>query len=90
MVSEVVCAGHIVGTRQRRPIPGQVAAFEHWDKPKTVSDLRGYLGFYYYLGYIRIFAEHAAPMTAMLKGNREESKKGPGRLWSRTMSPTLL
>ena len=43
-VSEVVFAGHVVGTGQRKPIPGKVAAIEHWEKPKTVSELRAYLG----------------------------------------------
>ena len=76
-VSEVVFAGHVVGNRQRKPIPGKVAAIEHWERPKTVSDLRAYLGFCnYYSGYIKMYAEYAAPMTTMPKGNREETKKG--------------
>ena len=75
-VSEVVFAGHVVGNGQRKPIPGKVAAIEHWEKPKTVSELRAYLGFCnYYSGYIKMYAEYAAPMTTMLKGNREETKK---------------
>ena len=76
-VSEVFFAGHVVGNGQRKPIPGKVAAIEHWEKPKTVSELRAYLGFCnYYSGYIKMCAEYAAPMTTMLKGNREETKKG--------------
>ena len=76
-VSEVVFAGHAVGNPQRKPIFGKVAAIEHWENPKTVSELRAYLGFCtYYSGYIKMYAEYAAPMTAMLKGNREETKKG--------------
>ena len=34
-VSEVVFAGHVVGNGQRKPIPGKVAAIEHWEKPKN-------------------------------------------------------
>ena len=57
--------------------PLRVAAIEPWEKPKTVSELRAYLGFCnYYSGYIKMYAEYAAPMTTMLKGNREETKKG--------------
>ena len=42
-----------------------------------VSELRAYLGFCnYYSGYIKMYAEYAAPMTTMLKGNREKTKKG--------------
>ena len=73
----MVFAGHVVGNGQRKPIPGKVAAIEQWEKPKTVSELRAYLGFCnYYSGYIKMYAEYAAPMTTMLKGNREETKKG--------------
>ena len=76
-VSEVVFAGHVVGNGQRKPIPGKVAAIEHWEKPKTVSELRAYLGFCnYYSGYIKMYAQYAAPMTTMLKGNQEETEKG--------------
>ena len=68
-VSEVVFAGHLVGSRQRKPIPGKVAAIKHWEEPKMVSKLRAYLGFCnYYSGYIKMYAEYAAPMTAILKG----------------------
>ena len=71
-VSEMVFAGHVVGNRQRKPIPGK-----HWEKPKTVSELRAYLGFCnYWSGYIKMYAEYAAPMRAMLKGNQEETKRG--------------
>ena len=76
-VSEVVLAGHVVGNRQRKPTPSIVAAIEHWDKPKTVSELRAYLGFCnYHSGKFKMYAEYAAPMTTMLKSNREETKKG--------------
>ena len=76
-VREVVCAGHVVCGGQGKTIPVKVVAIEHWDKPRTVSELRAYLGFCnYYSGYINIYAEYAAPMTAMLKSNREKTKKG--------------
>ena len=75
-VSEVVFAGQVAGNGQWKPIPGKVAAIEHWEKPKTVSELRAYLGFCnYYSEYIKMHAKYAAPMTAMLKGNRVETKK---------------
>ena len=73
----MVFAGHVVGNGQLKPIPGKVAVTEHWEKRKTVLKLRAYLGFCnYYSGYIRMYAEYAAPMTAMLRGKREETRKG--------------
>ena len=54
-----------------------MAAIEHREKPKTVRELQAYLGFCnYYSGYIKMYAEYAAPMTTMLKNNHEETKKG--------------
>ena len=45
-VGEMVFAGHVLGNGQRKPIPGKVAVVEHWEKPKTVSELRTYLEFW--------------------------------------------
>ena len=59
-------------------------------KPKTVSELRAYLGFCnYYSGYIKMYAEYAAPMTTMLKGNERRPRRGPRRLWSGMLSPNV-
>ena len=43
----------------------------------TVSEMRVFLGFCnYYSGYVRIYAEMAASMKPLLRGNRVETKKG--------------
>ena len=76
-VSEVLFAGHVVGNGQQKPIPGMVVATKHWEMPKTVSELRESLGWCdSYSGYFKMYAEYAARLTAMLKGNGEETKKG--------------
>ena len=39
--------------------------------------MRAFLGFCnYYSGYVRIYAQMAAPMGALLKGNRDETREG--------------
>ena len=76
-VNEVQFAGHVVGMGQRKPIPGKIAAVENWERPKTVSEMHAFLGFCnYYSGYVRMYAEMAARITALLRGNRDETKKG--------------
>ena len=76
-VNEVEFAGHVVDMGQRKPSPGKIAAVENWERPKTVSEMRAFLGFCnYYPGYVRMYAEMAVPITALLKGNRDENKKG--------------
>ena len=74
---KVTIAVSELGNGQRKPIPGKVATIEHCEMPKTVSELLAYLGFCnYYSWYIKMYAEYAAPMTAILKDNRGETKKG--------------
>ena len=76
-VKEMGFAAHVVGMGQCKPIPGKIAAVENSERPKTVSVMRTFLGFCnYYSGYVRMYAEMAALMTALLKGNRDETKKG--------------
>ena len=51
-VHEVEFAGHVLDVRQDKPIPGKIAAVENWERPKTVSEMRAFLGFCnYYSGY---------------------------------------
>ena len=46
-----------------------------------MSGLWAYLGFCnYYWGYITMYAKYATPMTAILMGNGEETKKGSKKL----------
>ena len=76
-VNEVEFAGHVVGMGHRKPIPGKIAADENWECPKTFSEMQTFLGFCnYYSGYVRMYAKMAAPITALLKDNRDETKKG--------------
>ena len=76
-VSGVVSPGHVVRNGQRSLLPDKVAAIQHCEKPKMVSELRACLGSgNYYSGCIKMYATYAAPMTAMLNGNREDTRKG--------------
>ena len=52
-VKEVEFAGHVVGHGQRRPMPGKLAALNHWERPTTISELRSFMRFCnYYSGYV--------------------------------------
>ena len=44
-VRKVVFARQVVGNGQQKPIPGKVAAIEHWESPKRVSEHQAYIGF---------------------------------------------
>ena len=76
-VKEVEFCGHILGNGMRRPAPGKLMALEKWEEPKTVTALRGFLGFTnYYSTYVEKYAELAAPLMEKVKVNKQEGKKG--------------
>ena len=76
-VREVEFAGHVVGHRQRRPVPGKLASLHHWEKPQTISKLRSFMGFCnYYSGYVRMYAELLGPLHKMLQVGEFDGRKG--------------
>jgi hypothetical protein len=76
-VKEVEFCGHILGNGQRRPAPGKLLALEKWEVPKSVTALRGFLGFTnYYSIYVPGYAELAAVLMEKLKVNKQDGKKG--------------
>jgi hypothetical protein len=69
--------GHVLGGGKRSPAPGKLAAVQKWEVPQTVSALRAFLGVCtYYAGYIRMFAEFAAPLQEKLKLPKELTRAG--------------
>ena len=43
--TSVEFCGHVLEGGERRPAPGKLMAVERWEAPKTVTALRGFLGF---------------------------------------------
>ena len=77
LVREVEFCGHVLGGGKRRPAPGKLMAVEKWEPPKTVTQLRGFLGFTnYYSAYIRGYAAIVAPLQDLLKVTKIEGRKG--------------
>jgi hypothetical protein len=76
-MKRVEFVGHILGGGRRTPAPGKLAAVQQWQPPPNVSSLRGFLGLCnYYAGYVRMFAELAAPLQDKLKLPRELTRAG--------------
>ena len=76
-VKEVEFCGHILGEGRRRPAPGKLMAVENWEEPKTITALRGFLGFTnYYSAYVPGYAELAATLMDILKVSKQDGKKG--------------
>ena len=69
--------GHILGKGVRRPAPGKLLPIEKWETPKTISQLRSFLGFTnYYSQYIKEYAELVSGLQEKLKVPREVGKEG--------------
>ena len=62
--------GHIVSEDGLECDPEKIAAVENWPVPKTVKDIRSFLGLAgYYRRFIKNFANYSAPLTELTKTN---------------------
>ena len=76
-VKEVQFCGHILGGGTRRPAPGKLMAIEKWEIPKTISDLRSFLGFTnYYSSYVDGYASVVSCLQDKLRVSKADGKKG--------------
>ena len=80
-VRQVVFAGDVVGNGQRKGIPGKVAGMEHWEKPKTVTELPAWLGFLQILPGVhedvcRVCSHHDGHCQGQPGGDQEGVQEG--------------
>jgi hypothetical protein len=68
--SKVEYLGHLVGKDGVRVDPKKIEAMQDWPHPKTLKNLRGFLGLtgYYHL-FVKNYRKIASPLTALLKKN---------------------
>ena len=70
-VSEVTFCGFVIANGTIKMEPSKVAAVTTWLEPKTISELRGFLGFInFYRKFLRHIGGIAAPLTALLGQRR--------------------
>ena len=76
-VREVEFCGHILREGQRFPAPGKLRALEKWELPRTLCELRGFLGFCnYYEEYVPQYVMKAWKLMEKLKVKGPEAKSG--------------
>lgn len=67
-LSEVDFVGHVVTASGIRPDPAKLAAVQDWPTPKTVRDVRAFLGLTgYYRRFIRGYARIAHPLHELTR-----------------------
>ena len=69
---QVEYLGFEVGPRGIQASPGKVRAIIEWPRPKSVHDVRSFLGLdLYYRQFVREFSEMARPLTQMTRAGVE-------------------
>ena len=77
LVNEVEFTEHMVGNGQSRPMPGKLAAVNHWERRTTITLLRSFIGrCNHYSGYIAMYAEFSGPLHKMLQIGKVDGRKG--------------
>jgi hypothetical protein len=60
--------GHVVSNEGAKPDPGKIDVVVHFPKPKTVTNIRSFLGLTgYYRNYVRGYSRLAAPLFELTK-----------------------
>ena len=73
---EVEFCGHLLREGARRPAPGKLLPIQKWEMPKTLSELRGFLGLTNcFSEYVEHYAELAAPLMEKLKVGKKMEKR---------------
>ncbi len=94
--TQVSYLGHIISESGAAPDPGKVAAVQDWPQPKTVTDVRSFIGFCsYYRRFVKDFAQHARPLHELTKKNarfdwNEECQRAFERLKLELMTAPVL
>ena len=83
-VHECECAGQVLSASGRRMSEKRVKAVRELEVPKTVHQLRMFLGsMNYFRDYLPDLATKAAPLSALLKGHENQGKRNHNVLqWS--------
>jgi hypothetical protein len=64
----IVFLGHVVSHKGTRPDPSKIDALVHFPVPKTVTDVRSFLGLTgYYRNYVKGYARMAVPLFELTK-----------------------
>ena len=87
MKSRVTYLGHVVSENGIETDPEKTEAIRTWSTPKTVKDVRAFLGFYgYYRRFIQNYARIARPLNDLLIGH-STNKKGKKTKTRETKTP---
>ena len=74
--SRISYLGHIVSSSRIETDPRKVEVVKTWTIPKTVTDVRSFLGFTnYYRRFIKDYAKVARPLNVLISGENASKKR---------------
>ena len=74
---ELKFLGHLVSAKGMRPDPAKVKVVTDWPQPRSVFDVRSFLGLAgYFRKYIQGYSSTAAPLTDLLSGIAGRTSEG--------------
>jgi transposase InsO family protein len=80
--------GHVVTEEGIATDPEKIRAVQEWTRPKSETELRGFLGLAgYYRRYVPNFANVAAPLHAILGGQHQKQKKTKKKSRDKVVNP---
>ena len=86
---ELKFLGHIVSVSGMRPDPAKVEAIMQWNTPRSMFELRSFLGMAnYFRRYIRHYAKIAKPLTDLMQGEARSDQKGRLLQWGKLDAKT--
>jgi hypothetical protein len=69
--AEIMFLGHLIGEGQVKMDPQKIQAIVEWSAPKSVPELRSFLGLAnYYRRFIEGYSKKTTPLSDLLKKNR--------------------
>jgi hypothetical protein len=67
-MTEIKFLGHVISPNNISPDPAKITAVQEWPCPRTVRDIRAFLGLTgYYRRFIQNYAHKALPLTNLTK-----------------------
>ena len=75
-LQSVEFCGSVLEDGTRRTAPGKMAALQLWERPKTITQLRAFLGCCnYYHEFLPLYAKFSGPLTELLNVGKIEGKR---------------